>query len=255
MPVPRQITQGPTDRDADVQEVFAVMIYVGTSGFSYPEWKGIVYPEDLPDRQYLSFYGQHFSSAEINNTFYRFPSAKTTQTWSEQVPDDFRFTLKMNRKVTHRKRLTDVEEEMDWFFNGASSLGGKLGTVLVQLPPYFRCNLEALDGFLARHAQRARLALEFRHDSWFEDETLRLLESYGAALVVMEADERAAMRAVTAPFLYARLRKTAYSNGELQEWADWISGQPGGRFVYLKHGQKGPLLARQLEKYLQRCLP
>ena len=117
------------------RSVFAVMIYVGTSGFSYPEWKGIVYPEDLPDRQYLSFYGQHFSSAEINNTFYRFPSAKTTQTWSEQVPDDFRFTLKMNRKVTHRKRLTDVEEEMDWFFNGASSLGGKLGTVLVQLPP------------------------------------------------------------------------------------------------------------------------
>ena len=229
------------------------MIYVGTSGFSYPEWKGIFYPEDLPARRYLSFYGQHFSSTEINNTFYRFPSAKTTQNWSEQVPDDFRFTLKMNRKVTHRKRLTDVGEEMDWFFNGASSLGEKLGTVLVQLPPYFRCNLEALDEFLAMYAGQARLALEFRHDSWFEEDTLQVLKNHGAALVVVEADERAALRAVTAPFLYVRLRKTEYTSGELQDWADWISGQPGDQFVYLKHGQKGPLLARQLEECLQGC--
>ena len=130
------------------------MIYVGTSGLSYKEWKGVFYPDKLPAKDYLSFYSQHFSTTEINNTFYRSPSEGTSAKWAEQVPENFRFTLKLNRKITHNKRLKDVEDEMEWFLKGAAALGKKLGTLLVQLPPYFREDTEVLEHFLEGCSQR-----------------------------------------------------------------------------------------------------
>jgi len=182
------------------------MIYVGTSGFSYKEWKGVFCPDKLPAKDYLSFYAQHFSTTEINNTFYRSPSEGTRTKWAEQVPENFRFTLKLNRKITHNKRLKDVEDEMEWFLKGATALGEKLGTLLVQLPPYFKENRDVLEHFLGEYSERAPLALEFRHPSWFSDQTLQLLETHSAALVVTSSDEGPGVRAVTAPFLYIRLR-------------------------------------------------
>ena len=226
------------------------MIYVGTSGFSYKEWKGVFYPDKLPAKDYLSFYSQHFSTTEINNTFYRSPSEDTSAKWAEQVPENFRFTLKLNRKITHKKRLKDVEDAMEWFLKGAAPLGKKLGTLLVQLPPYFRENQVVLEHFLEGYSKRAPLALEFRHPSWFSDQTLQLLEAHGAALVATESDEGPGVRTVTAPFLYIRLRKSQYLEKDLKEWAQWIRSQNRESFTYLKHDTDAPRLVERLTEYL-----
>ena len=222
------------------------MIYVGTSGFSYREWKGILYPEDLPSKDFLSFYSQHFATTEINNTFYRSPSEKTAIRWAQQVPDSFRFTLKLNQRITHKKRLGNVDEEMAWFLKGVAVMREKLGTLLVQLPPYFKEDLGRLEDFLEKYARNWALAFEFRHPSWFSDNTLQLLRKHGAALVLSETDKAPAVRSVTAPFLYIRLRKTAYSQEELRDWAGWICSQERDGFVYLKHDTQAPRLAKEL---------
>lgn len=227
------------------------MIYIGTSGFSYAEWKGSFYPRDLSSDGYLSFYARHFPTTEINNTFYRTPSPKVTAAWAEQVPEEFRFTLKLTQKITHKKRIRDVDEEMTWFFRGAEPLGEKLGCVLVQLPPWFRKDLELLEAFLGDYGDRAPLALEFRHASWFEEDTYGVLERSGAALVASETDDQQAPRRLTAPFFYLRLRKSAYAEEELGEWAAWLNDAPGDGFVYFKHDREAPALADRLRDLLQ----
>lgn len=226
------------------------MIYVGTSGFSYPEWKKIFYPERLSTKEYLSFYGARFRTTEINNTFYRSPSSEMCSTWATQVPADFRFALKVNRKVTHQKKLQNVDEEMSWFLRGASSLGDKLGPLLVQLPPFFRKNLEALESFLEKFSSRISIALEFRHQSWMSEDVFELLEKHRSALVLAQTDEQEADRRVTAPFLYLRLRKSSYASSELQEWARWIESQQGDTYAYLKHDTQAPALAQELVELL-----
>lgn len=222
------------------------MIYVGTSGFSYSEWKGLFYPEKLSPKEYLNFYAEHFTTTEINNTFYRSPSESTAKKWCEQVPEGFRFALKLNRKITHKKRLREVEEEMAWFLKGAAAMGDKLGTILVQLPPYFRKDLGSLRDFLQQYKGTNQLAVEFRHQSWFSEDTLQLLAEHQASLAVVESDEGAALRRVTAPFVYMRLRKSSYPQEEIREWAGWIRSLQQDVFVYLKHEDQAPALARQL---------
>ncbi len=224
------------------------MIYIGTSGFSYNEWKGGFYPDDLPAAKFLSYYSGQFNSTEINNTFYRIPSAKTTANWAQQVGPSFRFSLKLSQRITHKKRLRDCSEEMEWFRNGAEPLQGQLGCILVQLPPWFRQNLEVLDAFLEAHASNWRLALEFRHASWMQPETYQLLESRGASLGVVETDEDQAVREVTAPFVYVRLRKDDYSSEELDGWANWLNSLDRDVYVYLKHAAQAPAWAQRLSK-------
>ncbi len=226
------------------------MIYVGTSGFSYKEWKGEFYPEKMTADEYLGYYSARFDSTELNNTFYRMPSQKITARWAEQVPAKFRFALKLNQRVTHRKRLRNVEEEMGWYFNGAQPLGEKLGCLLVQLPPNFRQDLPLLDEFLQAHGRHVRLACEFRHPSWLADETYQLLGDRGAALVVAEEDDSPAVRETTAPFVYVRLRKSSYTPQELADWAGWLRNQTGDQFVFFKHEQQAPFLAADLLKLL-----
>ncbi len=223
------------------------MIYIGTSGFSYKEWVGGFYPEKTPPAKFLELYARSFDTTELNNTFYRIPSEKITAKWAEQVGDDFRFTLKMNQRVTHRKRLRGVDEEMRWFLNGARPLGPKLGCVLVQLPPNFRSDLELLDQFLRGYARNLRLAVEFRHDSWTGPETFDLLRKHGAAWAVAENDDSEAVREITAPFVYVRLRKAGYEPAELAEWAEWLKGVAGDAFVYFKHEEQAPHLASELK--------
>lgn len=222
-------------------------IYIGTSGFSYPEWKGIFYPDDLSSKEYLRFYARHFTTTEINNTFYRSPSESTASGWCESVSEDFRFALKLNQKITHKKRLRGVEEEMTWFLKGAHALGSRLGTVLVQLPPYFRKDTAVFSDFVEQYSGSARLAFEFRHDSWFSEDILELLRRHEASLAVVESDERKAVREITAPFVYVRLRKSAYGEQEMEQWSSWIRSLQGEIFVYLKHDQEAPALARQLQ--------
>ena len=227
------------------------MIYVGTSGFSYREWKGIFYPEKLSAKEYLNYYARHFTTTEINNTFYRSPQETTAKAWSEQVPDHFRFALKLNRKNTHQKRLKEVDEEMAWFLKGAAALGDKLGTILVQLPPYFRKDLASLSNFLQQNSGMVRLAVEFRHESWFCQDTFDLLEEHETSLVVVEADERPALRQITAPFVYLRLRKSGYKEEELQDWIGWIRSQQREVFAYFKHEEEAPGLAQRLQDALR----
>jgi uncharacterized protein YecE (DUF72 family) len=230
-------------------------ILVGTSGFAYGEWRGLFYPAELPSKRFLSYYAGHFRTTEINNTFYRMPTPQLTQAWYAEVPGDFSFTLKLSRRITHFKKLKDVGEEMDWFLGSAASLKEKLGPILVQLPPFFRKDLSVLREFLIQFAARARLALEFRHDSWFEEETYELLREHNTALGVVEGEEKepsAVVKIVTGAFVYMRLRKGDYSETELLDWARWIREQTMPVFCYLKHDERAPVLAQQLLEALDR---
>ncbi len=227
----------------------ASRIFVGTSGFSYPEWRGTFYPKELTPKKFLSYYAQHFSTTEINNTFYRIPTPSLVQGWYQEVPPNFLFTLKVSQEITHRRKLKNIDDAMRRFLDGAAALREKLATLLVQLPPFLRKDTAALADFLARFSAQARLAFEFRHPSWFCDEVFELLQSHQSALAVVEKEEGDGAdtpRQVTGPFVYMRLRKGAYSDAELLDWARWILSQSVDVFCYMKHDQEAPLLANRL---------
>jgi len=231
-------------------------ILVGTSGFSYKEWRGIFYPEDLPARKYLSFYAGRFHTTEINNTFYRLPTVKLTEGWYAEVPDDFSFTLKLTQKITHFKKLRNVDEEMGVFLTAADALQSKLGPILVQLPPSFKKDVPALEDFAAKFSPGRKLAFEFRHQSWFDDEVFDLLRRHGCAFGVVETEDegKKTPREVPGPFVYMRLRKGEYSPPELTDWADWIRGQDVDVYCYLKHDERAPVLAEELLAELDKKL-
>ncbi len=164
-------------------------LLAGTSGYAYKEWKGSFYPKDQSNDSMLSFYAGKFGTVEINNTFYRMPSERVLVQWAEQVPDGFRFVLKASRRITHMQRLKNVEDPLSYLINNASLLGSKLGAMLFQLPPNMKKNLERLTTFLALLPDGWPAALEFRHDSWFDDEVYDALRSSGAALCVADTAE------------------------------------------------------------------
>ena|SRR5215510_3706803 len=224
-------------------------ILVGTSGFAYKEWKGVFYPEDLPAKKYLSYYAEHFRTTEINNTFYRMPTAKLCESWYAEVPEGFSFTLKLSQRITHFKRLRNVDDEMNFFLDSASGLKEKLGPILVQLPPNFKKDTELLGDFLAKFASKGKLAFEFRHDSWFGDDVYGLLREHKTTLGVVEKEEGEgpdAPREVTGSFVYMRLRKGDYSKDEMANWASWIRCQSVPVYCYLKHDERAPVLAKEL---------
>jgi uncharacterized protein YecE (DUF72 family) len=229
-------------------------ILVGTSGFSYAAWRGIFYPEKLPQKSFLSYYSQHFKTTEVNNTFYRLPNPDVARNWYSEVGDGFRFTLKLSQRITHIKRLKDVESEMARFTESTIALSDKMGPILVQLPPNFRMNLPVLDDFLSRYAQNRLLAVEFRHESWHNDEVYGVLTKHGAALGIIERDDPdapAPPTIITGGFAYMRLRKGDYSAPELEHWAKWIVAQKVDVFCYLKHDDRAPVLAADLVKAIQ----
>ena len=227
-------------------------IFLGTSGFSYTEWRGIFYPEDVPSKKFLSYYAQHFKTTEINNTFYRLPTLKLTEGWYAEVPGDFSFTLKLSQKITHIKRLKNADEEMGVFLTAAAGLKEKLGPILVQLPPNLKKNVELLANFLNSYAAKGKLAFEFRHDSWFDQEVYDLLRTHNSALGVVEKEDGTEpVREVTGPFVYMRLRKGDYTVKELEEWASWIRKQTVDVYCYMKHDQKAPVFATQLLEVLK----
>ena len=157
-------------------------LLVGTSGWQYRDWRGTFYPPKLPQREWLEFYAERFQTVEVNNTFYNLPEASVFAAWAERTPDDFVVAAKMSRFLTHIKRLRDPEEPVHRFFERASELGPKLGPVLVQLPPQLTADPERLEAALRQFPAGVRVAVEFRHPSWFTDEVRALLESRGAAL-------------------------------------------------------------------------
>ncbi len=207
--------------------------YVGTSGFSYPEWKGTFYPKDLPAREFLAYYGRLFPSCEINNTFYRYPSDETLTQWATAVPAEFRFAVKAHRRITHIKRLSDVDGDLAFLFERLRVLGARLGVLLFQLPPSLRYDLTRLATFLTQLRPGALAALEFRHDSWRRDSVYQLLDAHRVSLAVGETDEEVQPREVVGPLSYLRLHKSSYTDAELDERAAWIRQRlADGRDVY-----------------------
>ena len=223
--------------------------WVGTSGFSYKEWKGSFYPEDLANDGMLAYYGERLNAVEINNTFYRMPKRTVLADWGGKVPDDFSFVLKASRKITHFKRLKNTEEELGYLLDVSSELGARLGPMLFQLPPNLKVDVERLQDFVALFPNGFRAAFEFRHDSWFTDEIYAVLSDAGAALVVAdtEADEPADVVA-TAKYGYLRLRRADYEPDDVARWARVVSDQDWeDAFVFFKHEDAGagPALAER----------
>lgn len=228
------------------------MIRAGTSGFSYKEWKGAFYPEDLPAAGMLEYYASRLPTVEINNTFYRMPKSEVLDGWAEKTGDDFRFVLKASRRITHFKRLAGVEEELEYFLRTAATLGPRLGAVLFQLPPNMKKDLDRLRGFLDLLAAPATAAFEFRHASWFEGDVVELLRERGAALCTADTDEEAGEIVRTGQMGYLRLRRADYSDDELARWANLVSTAGwDDAYVFFKHEDEagGPRMA---EAFLQK---
>ncbi len=224
-------------------------VLAGTSGFSYKEWKGSFYPEDLPAEEMLSWYAAQLPAVEINNTFYRMPKPALLEAWAQQVPPQFRFVLKASQRITHHMRLKEAASEVEYFFGVAATLGERLGPALFQLPPNLKKDLPRLEAFLAVLPEGARAAFEFRHASWFEHDVYEALRARGAALCIAEDEELATPLVATAPWGYLRLRRQDYDDAAVAAWAEKLQGQAWSEaYVFFKHEDAGagPKLAAQL---------
>jgi uncharacterized protein YecE (DUF72 family) len=227
-------------------------VLAGTSGFSYKEWKGSFYPEDLPASEMLRFYAGRLPAVEINNTFYRMPKPALLEGWAAQVPEDFRFVLKASQRITHRRRLKEAGEEVTYFFGVAAALGDRLGPTLFQLPPNLKKDLPRLEAFLAILPPGSRAAFEFRHASWFEDDVFRALREKGAALCIAEDEDLATPFEATCGWGYLRLRRQDYGEADVAAWADRVRAQSWSEaYVFFKHEEAGagPRLADSLLRH------
>ncbi len=224
-------------------------LYVGTSGYSYKEWKGSFYPEKIPAKEMLNYYAERLSTVEINATFYRMPQSSMLENWKEQVPPAFRFALKASQRITHFKRLKETDEEVKYFLETAAVLGEQLGVVLFQLPPNMKKDLPRLESFLGLLPPATRAAFEFRHPTWFDDDVLELLRSQNRPLVVSDTDDMPTTHIdKTADWGYLRLRRVNYSPENLAEWLHRVRDQQWNEaFVFFKHEDEGtgPKLAAQ----------
>ena len=224
-------------------------LYVGTSGYSYKEWKGTFYPKDLPEKQMLHYYGERFRTVEINNTFYRMPKPPVLEAWAAEVPSDFRFVLKASQRITHMQRLKDADASVSYLVEVAGTLKKRLGALLFQLPPNMKKDAPRLRDFLGLLPSHQRAAFEFRHQSWFDDEVFALLRQHQAALCIAEAEDELEVPFVaTAAWGYLRLRRPDYGDAELKTWAKRVHEQDWrDAFVFFKHEDegKGPQLAKR----------
>ena len=215
--------------------------WVGTSGYSYKEWKGSFYPAKLPDDEMLRAYADRLPAVEINNTFYRLPKAAVLESWAEQVPGGFRFVLKASRRITHIKRLRDVAEETAYLYQTAFSLGPHMGIVLFQMPPNFQKDLPRLQTFLDLIPPGRGAALEFRHSSWFEDDVYQSLRAHHCALCLSDTDDEPIEAIVTtADWGYLRLRRDEYSRKAIGALAEKVRSQEWkSAYVFFKDEGEG----------------
>lgn len=221
----------------------------GTSGYSYKEWRGPFYPEKLPASEMLRWYAGRLRTVEINNTFYRMPAESVLARWSEEVPPGFVFTLKGPRRITHIRRLAGVETSLAEFLRRAAALGDRLGVVLFQLPPFLRKDLPRLRDFLHQVPSGQEVAVEFRHDSWRDDEVYAVLRDHAAMLCVTDTDGGDTSLVTTSDRGYFRLRRSQYGDDELKAWVERLASQPLTRaYVYFKH-ETGGLAARLARRF------
>jgi len=223
-------------------------VLVGTSGYSYKEWKGPFYPKDLAAGRFLPYYAERLPTVEINNTFYRMPTAKLVEGWAAEVPESFAMAVKAPQRITHIKKLLDAKDPTDVFVRTVSALGPRLGPLLFQLPPFLKKDAARLGAFLDAAPKGPRYAFEFRHASWFDDEVWSILRAHGAALCVAEGESLETPLVATADWGYVRLRKDEYPDALVAEWAGKIKAQPWKEaFVYIKHDEgDAPSVARRL---------
>ncbi len=225
-------------------------LHVGTSGYSYKEWKGNFFPRDIRPGEMLGFYAARFQAVEINNTMYRFPREDDLKAWAEAVPAQFKFVIKAHQRITHRKRLKDVNDTMTDLVNATACLKKRLGALLFQLPPNFKKDAGRLRDFLPLLPEKVRSTFEFRHESWFDDEVFELLREHDVALCIAEAEEGVDTPFVsTADWGYLRLRRQDYRDAELNAWLKKFETQKWREvFVFFKHEEagKGPEMASRL---------
>jgi uncharacterized protein YecE (DUF72 family) len=207
----------------------STQLHIGTSGWHYQHWKSLFYPKNLSEKDFLKFYAKHFTTAEINNTFYQLPEAKTFCNWRDSVPQGFVFAVKASRYITHMKKLKDSKQPLLSLFRKIDILDEKLGPVLFQLPPNWHVNAERLGSFLKLLPDDYRYTFEFRDTSWFCPEIYDMLENYGVAFCIYDLNEVLTPKKITADFIYIRLHgpdrkyKGDYSTSVLAGWAGAFS--------------------------------
>jgi uncharacterized protein YecE (DUF72 family) len=219
-------------------------LFVGTSGWSYDHWRGLFYPEDLPRSKWFAHYAKHFSTVEINYSFYRLPSEKTFRRWHDQGPSGFVYALKAPAAITHLKKLHQPKESLQMFLERARLLEDKLGPILYQLPPNWRCNVGRLSDFLAMLPADLQYAVEFRDKSWFCDEVFELLRENGVSFCIASLPGLSCPSVVTGPIVYVRMHGAeikygdSYDEEQLRNWSGCLRGfldQGLDTFVYFNN--------------------
>jgi uncharacterized protein YecE (DUF72 family) len=222
-----------------------VRLHIGTSGWQYRDWRGVFYPEDLPQRQWLGFYAERFGTVEVNNSFYRLPERATFERWREQTPPGFVVTVKASRFITHLKRLRDPREPVELLWERATGLGDRLGPMLFQLPPRFPVEIERLRSLLSVLPEGMRPAFEFRDPSWYTDDVFLLLDDAGAALVWPDRPGMRHTLPMTAGWLYVRFHQgtgagPGYRRDKLKRWASRISATSAeNAYLYFNNDPTG----------------
>jgi len=228
-------------------------LFAGASGYSFKEWKGSFYPQDMKPEGMLAFYAERLPTVEINNTFYRMPKTEVLENWAKSTPTGFRFAIKASRRITHMARLKadSAADSVAFLYKNLQVLKDKRGPVLFQLPPFLKKDLPRLQDFLALLPQGHNAAFEFRNESWFADEVYDVLRGAGAALCLSEREDNAPPPLVeTAPWGYVRLRLESYSEAELAQWSERLAAT-GWRevFVYFMHEPTAPEYAATLMRF------
>ena len=228
-------------------------ILAGASGYAYKEWCGNFYPDDIKADGMLAFYAAQLPTVEINNTFYRMPKTNVLENWAANVPAGFRFAIKASQRITHKARLNaeQAADSVAFLYRNLAVLGDKRGPVLFQLPPFLRKDAARLSAFLQLLPADHQAALEFRHESWFDEEIYALLRGAGAALVLSEREDNAPPTLVeTAPWGYVRLRLEEYSDEDLRDWARRLAATGWSQIhVYFMHEPTAPPYARALQQF------
>ena len=236
-------------------------IRIGTSGWYYNHWAGRFYPPDLPKSKWFEYYARQFGTVEIDNTFYHLPKEKSVQRWYELGPKGFVYTVKANRYITHIKRLKDTSEPLERFFKIAGLLKEKLGPVLYQLPPSLHKDLDLLKGFISLLPKRSLSVFEFRHKSWYDEDTFRLLDEKSAAFCIHDLAGLKTPRIITADLIYIRFHGPTgryagnYTKKALKNWAEWIKDNKSSvRAVYVYFNNDYNTYAVQNAKQLEERL-
>ena len=233
-----------------------MQVMAGTSGFSYPAWRGSFYPEKLSTTKMLAYYAGKLDAVEINNTFYRMPRPPLLERWAAETPAAFRFALKSPRSITHMRRLVGADDAVARLAKEARALGDRLGPILFQLPANLRKDLGVLEAFLSTWSALPgglRAAFEFRHESWLADDVYAALARHDAALCVADSEELATPLIATARWGYLRLRRQDYGKAALRRWAERLKTQRfDDVFVFFKHETEGagPALAHSFRSMM-----